>query len=238
MDSFEMTKIAGSVLAALLLIFGAKTIVEMNVGHEGEKPGYSLPGFEPAAKVEKAEGAAKPDAPAGDAAPAAAPATADAKPAGTKAAEAPKDTTAKDATAAPKDAPAPAKDAAAAPAAAGGGDVLALLAKASADNGKAVFGKCKSCHLVEKGKTSTVGPNLWGVVNRAKGSYEGFKYSEGMLAKGGNWTFADLSAFIRNPKGYVPGTKMVFNGIASPADEADVIAYLATLADTPVSLPK
>ena len=188
MDSFEMTKIAGSVLAAMLLIFGAKTIIDMHVGHGGEKQGYSLPGSEPAAKVEKADAAAK--------------------------------------------------DATAAPAAGGGDEVLTLLAKASADNGKAVFGKCKSCHLVEKGKTSTVGPNLWGIVNRAKGSYEGFKYSEGILAKGGNWTFADLSAFIRNPKGYVPGTKMVFNGIASPADEADVIAYLATLADTPVALPK
>jgi cytochrome c len=221
MDSFEMTKIAGSVLAALLLIFGAKTIIDMNVGHGGEKPGYSLPGFEPAAKVEKAEAAAKPDTPAKEAAPATAPA---AKPAETKATEAPKDATA--------------KDAAAAPAAGGGDEVLTLLAKASADNGKAVFGKCKSCHVNEKGKASSVGPNLWGVVNRAKGSYEGFKYSEGMLAKGGNWTFADLSAFIRNPKGYVPATKMVFNGIASPADEADLIAYLATLADTPVALPK
>ena len=188
----------------------------------GSCPEASLPGSEPAAKVEKADAAAKAEATAKDAAPAAA--VADAKPAGTKATEAPKD--------------AAAKDAAAAPAAGGGDEVLTLLAKASADNGKAVFGKCKSCHLVEKGKTSTVGPNLWGIVNRAKGSYEGFKYSEGMLAKGGNWTFADLSAFIRNPKGYVPGTKMVFNGIASPADEADVIAYLATLADTPVALPK
>lgn len=116
--------------------------------------------------------------------------------------------------------------------------VLAILPKASAENGKAVFSKCKSCHVVEKGKASTVGPNLWGVVNRPKGSYEGFKYSEGMKAKGGNWTFEDLGAFLHSPKEFVAGTKMVFNGLPTPADEADVIAYLATLADTPVPLPK
>ena len=116
--------------------------------------------------------------------------------------------------------------------------MVALLSKASADNGKAIFGKCKSCHVAEKGKASTVGPNLWGVVNRPKGSFEGFKYSEGMKAKGGNWTFEDLGNFIHNPKGYVTGTKMVFNGLEAAADEADVIAYLATLADTPVALPK
>ena len=120
----------------------------------------------------------------------------------------------------------------------GAGDVVALLAKANADNGKTVFSKCKSCHVAEKGKASTVGPNLWGIINRAKGAYEGFNYSEAMKAKGGNWTFEDLSGFIRNPKGYVAGTKMVFAGIANPADEADVIAYLATLADTPVAMPK
>jgi cytochrome c len=126
---------------------------------------------------------------------------------------------------------------AAAPAA-GGGDVVALLAKASADNGKSGFSKCKACHQAEKGKPSTVGPNLWGVVNRPIGSLEGFPYSPAMKGKGGEWTFENLSQFLRSPKGYVPGTKMVFNGIADPAAEADMIAYLATLADTPVPLPK
>ncbi len=43
MDEFEFTKIAGAVLAALLLIFGTKTIIDMNVGHTPEKPGFTLP---------------------------------------------------------------------------------------------------------------------------------------------------------------------------------------------------
>jgi cytochrome c len=45
MDSFELNKIAGAVLAALLLIFGGKTLIELNqASHgEGEIVGYALP---------------------------------------------------------------------------------------------------------------------------------------------------------------------------------------------------
>lgn len=186
MDSFEFTKIAGAVLSALLLIFGTKTIIEMNVGHTPEKPGFVLPAAAPAGPAKSTEGAA-----------------------------------------------------ANAPAAAGGGEeVVALLAKANAENGKAIFKKCQACHVSEKGKAPTVGPNLWDVVNRPKASYPGFNYSDAMKKKGGDWSFAELAHFLHGPKTFVPGTKMVFNGLPSASDEADVIAYLATLADTPVPLPK
>jgi cytochrome c len=59
-----------------------------------------------------------------------------------------------------------------------------------------------------------------------------------MKAKGGDWSFEELGRFLHNPKADIPGTKMVFTGLPNPSDEADVIAYLATLADTPVPLPK
>lgn len=187
MDQFEFTKIAGAVLSALLLIFATKTIIEMNVGHQPEKPGYQLP-----------SGQTEAAAPS-EAAPEAAPA---------------------------------------ASAGAGEKDVMALLAKANPENGKAIFKKCQACHVAEKGKAPTVGPNLWGVVNRPKASYPGFSYSEAMKSKGGDWTFEELAKFLHSPKSYIPGTKMIFNGLPTPNDEADVIAYLATLADTPVPLPK
>jgi cytochrome c len=208
MDSFELTKIAGAVLSALLLIFGMKTLIEMKSEH-----GESAPGFTLAAAEAKADTKATPAAKAEAGKDAAAPAD-------KKTAEAPKD--------------------AAAPAAGGspGAETVALLPKANADNGKAIFSKCKSCHIADKGKPSTVGPNLWGVVNRARASYEGFTYSDAMKAKGGNWSFEEIGNFLNNPKGYVAGTKMVFAGLPAAADRADVIAYLATLADTPVPLPK
>ena len=44
MDSFELSKIAGAVFAALLLIFLPKTIIEMRQQtHKEEKAGYALP---------------------------------------------------------------------------------------------------------------------------------------------------------------------------------------------------
>ena len=215
MDNFEMTKIAGAVLAALLLIFGTKTLIAERTEHTAEKPGYTLPGAESSAVAaktgEKAAPAAKAEAGKEPAAPA-----------GAKTAEA------------PKDAPA----AAAAATGGAGAETVALLGKASADNGKAIFGKCKACHNNEKGQGAKVGPNLWGIVNRPKGSFEDFAYSDGMKAKGGNWAFEDIGNFLNNPKGYVQGTKMVFAGLPTAADRADIIAYLATLADTPVALPK
>lgn len=116
--------------------------------------------------------------------------------------------------------------------------VVAALAKANADSGKGLFNKCKACHAIEKGKPKGVGPNLWGVVNRPKASFEGFEYSPGMKEKGGNWTFEDLATFLTNPKAYVTGTKMVFAGFPNPADAADIIAYLASQSDTPAALPK
>jgi cytochrome c len=125
------------------------------------------------------------------------------------------------------------------PSAGGGGqDVIALLPKANPENGRAIFKQCQACHVSEKGKAPTVGPNLWDVVNRPKGSYPGFKYSEAMQKKGGDWSFDQLAHFLHGPKTFVPGTKMLFKGLSTPSDEADVIAYLATLADTPVPLPK
>ena len=217
MDSFEMTKITGAVLSALLLIVGTKTLVEMTTGHKAHKPGYELPSPAPATD-------AKPEAKTEAKADAKTDAKADAKPADAKA-----------------DAKPDAKAAAAAPAAGGGDigpDAVALLPKANAENGKAIFAKCKSCHVAEKGKPSGVGPNLYGVVNRPKAKVEGFKYSEAMTTKGGEWTFENISHFVANPKAYVPGTKMVFSGVPAAADRADLIAYLATLADTPVPLPK
>jgi cytochrome c len=142
-------------------------------------------------------------------------------------------------TAAPETATPPAGgEAAPAPAADNSKEVLALLPKANVENGKTIFHKCQACHVAEKDKKPTVGPNLWDVVNRKKASYPGFSYSEAMQKKGGDWSFDQLAHFIHSPKSFVPGTKMMFNGLPTASDEADVIAYLATLADTPVPLPK
>jgi cytochrome c len=112
------------------------------------------------------------------------------------------------------------------------------LASANVDAGKAIFQKqCFTCHTVDKGGPNKVGPNLWGVVGRKKGSHEGFSYSSGMQSKGGEWTYEDIDHMIFKPTAFIKGTKMAFAGLPKEQERADVIAYLRTMADSPQPLP-
>lgn len=113
-----------------------------------------------------------------------------------------------------------------------------LLASASAEKGAAVSKKCVACHEFKKGGPNKVGPDLYGVVGRERAHHEGFSYSTGMKAKPGKWTFEDLDHFLNNPRGFVPGTAMAFAGISKATERADLIAYLNTLSDSPLPLPK
>jgi cytochrome c len=132
------------------------------------------------------------------------------------------------------------KEAAAAPAAPAQ-PLPVLLAKADPARGQATAKVCTSCHSFEKDGPNKIGPDLWGVVNRPIGAHEGFKYSAGMTEYAGSaktWSFEHLNSFISNPKGTVKGTAMSYAGLKEDDKRADVLAYLATLADTPVELPK
>ncbi len=112
-----------------------------------------------------------------------------------------------------------------------------LLASADVAKGQADTKVCQACHNFEKGAGAKVGPPLYGIVGRAKGSVAGFEYSDGLKAKGGNWTFEDLNTFITNPKAYISGTKMAYGGEANAGKRADIIDYLHTLSDQPEPLP-
>jgi cytochrome c len=113
-----------------------------------------------------------------------------------------------------------------------------LLAKADATKGAADVKVCQSCHAFEKGAAAKVGPPLWGVVGRPKASIAGFNYSDGLKAKGGNWTYEDINTFITKPSAYVAGTKMTYPGESDAAKRADILAYLKTDSDAPVDFPK
>ena len=119
--------------------------------------------------------------------------------------------------------------------------IAVLLASADADAGAAVFKKCAACHTGDKGGPNKVGPNLWNIVNRPVASHEGFSYSSAMkaFAEGGTvWDYDHLNHFLTSPKGLVKGTAMGFAGVKKPEERANLIAYLRTLADSPVPLPE
>ena len=112
------------------------------------------------------------------------------------------------------------------------------LATADAAKGQASAKACMACLSVEKGGPNKVGPGLWEVVEAQIGVHAGFAYSDALKAKAGTaWSFAELDAFIANPKGYAPGTKMGYAGMKDDAKRADLLAYLRTLSDAPKPLP-
>lgn len=107
-------------------------------------------------------------------------------------------------------------------------DFAAMMLSADAAKGEKVFSKCKACHKLEDGANGT-GPHLFSVVDRPIAIVDGFGYSEVLATKGGEWDHEALQAFLENPKGWAPGTKMSFGGLKKPTDRANLIAYLETI---------
>jgi cytochrome c len=179
MDSFELNKLAGALLATCLALLALNITAEaIFAPNQPAKPGYEIE--------------VKPAAPAGGAS---------------------------EAKAAPEE------------------PIEKLLASSSVERGQTATKACATCHNFQKGGPNGIGPNLYGVVGRQKGTEPGFNYSDAMKAKGGEWTVDDLNTFLTSPKSFVPGTKMTFAGFSKGNQRADVIAYLNSLADSPKPLP-
>lgn len=125
--------------------------------------------------------------------------------------------------------------------------LLSLSAPAFAGDaakGEKEFNKCKSCHevvaadgttIVKGGKT---GPNLYGVIGRTAGTYDGFKYGESIVAAGAAglvWDEANFVAYTADPKKFLieatgdskAKSKMSFK-LAKGVE--DIAAYLVSVA--------
>ena len=112
------------------------------------------------------------------------------------------------------------------------------LASADVAKGEAQFKKCASCHTIDKGGASGIGPNLYGIVGNHHAHLGSFGYSDAMKATAGKpWDWDALAHWIANPKKYIPGNKMSFAGISKPEDRANLIAYLNSKSDKPLPIP-
>ena len=94
--------------------------------------------------------------------------------------------------------------------------------------GKTQFNKCAACHSIKPGENK-IGPSLHGIVGRPAHSIENFNYSEAMKNYNVTWDPATLDHYLADPRGVVPGTKMIFVGLKKEDERANLIAYLETL---------
>ena len=95
--------------------------------------------------------------------------------------------------------------------------------------GAKVYKKCVSCHMIGDKAKNRVGPQLNGIVGRAIGSVEGYKYSKAMVkyaAAEKVWNETNLDAYLTKPSKVVKGGRMSFAGLRKQADRDNVIAYL------------
>jgi len=81
-----------------------------------------------------------------------------------------------------------------------------------AEAGAKGFKKCKSCHMIVSDADETIvkggktGPNLYGLIGRAAGSQEGFKYGKDLVAAGEAglvWDEAHFLEFVQDPKAFL-----------------------------------
>jgi cytochrome c len=118
--------------------------------------------------------------------------------------------------------------------------VVGLIRDADVKKGQAfVQQQCSACHSVNQGGANGVGPNLYGVMGAPMFAKAGYSFSGAAKKKAhGNWTYHKMNLWLHDPQDYVPGTRMSYPGIKNVHQRADVIAYLRTLAKTPIPLPK
>ena len=96
------------------------------------------------------------------------------------------------------------------------------------ERGAILWKRCRACHNVEAGARHKVGPNLHGIYGMTAGTQDGFAYSKAMRASGVVWNDATLSAYLEDPRGYMPGNRMSFVGLKRKEDRDALLLWLRT----------
>lgn len=107
------------------------------------------------------------------------------------------------------------------------GSIAGAWAADVAEGEKIYNQKCKVCHQIGEGAKNFVGPELNGLIGRKTGSVPDYNYSDANKESGIIWDEATLKEYLANPKAKIPGTKMIFAGLAKESDRDNLIAYMA-----------
>jgi cytochrome c len=94
------------------------------------------------------------------------------------------------------------------------------------DAGERSFRKCLPCHAIGPDAKNKVGPAQNGLDGRKAGTVDGYSYSDANKNSGIVWNEQTFKDYIADPRAKIPGTKMVFAGIKSPQEAADLWAYM------------
>lgn len=92
--------------------------------------------------------------------------------------------------------------------------------------GERVFGQCRACHQVGETARNGVGPHLNGMFGRKAGAVEGYAYSPANKSSDLVWSDDTFRDYIKDPRGRMPGTKMIYAGLKEEGRIADLTAYL------------
>jgi cytochrome c len=110
-----------------------------------------------------------------------------------------------------------------------GTSLFSTLSHAAGDPeaGAKIFPRlCGGCHQVGESARPGFGPQLNGIIGRPAGTSENYVYSDAMKNSGVTWDRETLIAYLKDPKGVVPGTRMIFWGLSDEEKLENLLAYL------------
>ena len=112
------------------------------------------------------------------------------------------------------------------------------LAEGDAAAGEKEFRQCKACHMIQAPdgesivRGGRVGPNLYGVIGRAAGAVEDYRYSDALMAKaeeGLVWNETNIVEYAKDPNGFLEGRGKMTYKLRKGGE--DIAAFLATFSE-------
>lgn len=111
--------------------------------------------------------------------------------------------------------------------------VSAELSDTEMRRGKILFLQCRACHSLTPGDNEgKIGPSLAGVFGRTAGSADYYdNYSSALREAGHEWNADTMNRWLQGPAAMVPGTSMVFAGVADDTQRDLLVRYLEVITE-------